>query len=177
MLFPGAQACPIPKEPVLAHKPESPRNFLSYPGLLLRGRCRSGLDFVDLCVSWLGDTLISCSSLWTRLDLANIDKTRTYIEHSQSFPLKLYLGYGDIDDAFPLVSERVHPKTMYGSGHTRNRASEILMTQQGGVVYTSCAFDSIVATSDDQVRERELSYVHIIAASWNRHSAPRQLEI
>ena len=49
------------------------------------------------------DTFISRSSLWTRLDFMNIDKTRTYIQRSRSSPLKFSLRSTVIDAALPLM--------------------------------------------------------------------------
>ena len=61
-----------------------------------------------VCRSWR-DMLIARSSLWTTLDLMNIEKTRTYIRRSKSSPLKIYLceneleGVTYLDNAFSLA--------------------------------------------------------------------------
>ena len=68
-------------------------------------RCLVALT--QVCRSWR-DTLTSRSSLWTRLDFANVDKTRTYIQRSQSPPLKLILGNVYDDDALDLVIPHIH---------------------------------------------------------------------
>ena len=61
-----------------------------------------------MCHSWR-DTFISRPSFWVRLDFANVDKTRTYIQRSQSSPLDLLLGYNRVtDDAFGPVITHVH---------------------------------------------------------------------
>ena len=61
------------------------------------------IALTHVCRSWR-NTFTSRSSLWTWLNFKNIDKTRTYIQRSQSSPLKLHLEHGGlIDDTFPLV--------------------------------------------------------------------------
>ena len=63
------------------------------------------IALTHVCRDWR-DIFTSRSSLWTRLDFTNVDKTRTYIQRAQSSPLEIYLGDEDdkvIDDAFPLV--------------------------------------------------------------------------
>ena len=56
--------------------------------------------------------LVSRSSLWTRLDCMDIDKTRTYIQRSGLFPLEILLKKdkddGYLDDAFALVIPHIH---------------------------------------------------------------------
>ena len=63
-----------------------------------------------VCRSWR-NLLIARSSLWVRLDCANTDKTRVYIERSKSLPLELSLckyGYAAyVVDAIPLVIPHV----------------------------------------------------------------------
>ena len=54
------------------------------------------ITLTHVCHSWR-DVLISCSSLWTTLDLVNVEKTRTYIERSKASPLRIHL-YEDRDD-------------------------------------------------------------------------------
>lgn len=66
------------------------------------------IALTHVCRGWR-DAFISRSSLWTLLDFTNIDKTRTYIERSQSSPLKFYLsGHEVIDDASALVAPHIH---------------------------------------------------------------------
>ena len=66
------------------------------------------ITLTHVCRSWR-DTFTSRSSLWARLDFANVDKTRTYIQRSQSSPLKLHLADDKvIDDAFALVIPHIH---------------------------------------------------------------------
>jgi hypothetical protein len=61
-----------------------------------------------VCHDWR-DTFISRSSLWTELDFTTTDKTRTYIQRSQSSPLGLYLSNnGVINDTFLLVIPHIH---------------------------------------------------------------------
>ena len=60
-----------------------------------------------VCSSWR-ETFASRSSLWTRLDFKNVDKTRAYTQGSQSSPLKIYLTSSKvIEDAFPLISPHI----------------------------------------------------------------------
>ena len=67
------------------------------------GMDRDLVALTHVCHGWR-DTFASRSSLWTRLSFTNVDKTRTYIQRSQSAPLKLYLeDHTVIDDAFELV--------------------------------------------------------------------------
>ena len=56
-----------------------------------------------VCRRWR-DTFISRASLWTKLRFKDVDKTRTYIQRSQSSPLNMHLGRSlkVVDDAFPL---------------------------------------------------------------------------
>ena len=55
---------------------------------------------------------ISRSSLWTRLNFKNVDKTRTYILRSNPLPLKMQLRQnpdtGYLNDAFTLVIPHLH---------------------------------------------------------------------
>ena len=48
------------------------------------------IALTHVCRSWR-DVFISRSSLWTRLDFTNVDKTRTYIHRSKSSPLEINL--------------------------------------------------------------------------------------
>ena len=64
---------------------------------------RALITLTHVCRSWR-KAFTSRSSLWTRLDFKNLDKTRTYIQRSQSSPLKMYLGpLQAIHEAFTLV--------------------------------------------------------------------------
>jgi hypothetical protein len=70
------------------------------------------IALTHVCRSWR-DIFTSRSSLWTKLDFTNVDKTRTYIQRSRSSPLEIHLeastGYGDYrDDAFSLVIPHLH---------------------------------------------------------------------
>ena len=76
--------------------------------------CREGTEdrvsvaLTHVCRDWR-ETFISRSSLWTRLDLTNTDKTRTYIQRSQSSPLKVCLESRKVtDDAFTLIIPHTH---------------------------------------------------------------------
>jgi len=64
------------------------------------------ITLTHVCRGWR-DVFTSCSSLWTRLDLKDVEKTRTYIQRSQSSPLEIFLEKSDEpnypDDAFSLV--------------------------------------------------------------------------
>ena len=61
------------------------------------------IALTHVCRSWR-DTFIFRPSLWTQPDFKNIDKTRAYIQRSQSSPLKLCLGDDKaIDDAYHLI--------------------------------------------------------------------------
>ena len=72
------------------------------------GMDRDLIRWTHVCRRWRG-ILISCPSLWTRINLTNIDKTRTYIQRSQSSPLKLYLGsHNTTIDVFPLIIPHIH---------------------------------------------------------------------
>ena len=68
------------------------------------------IALTHVCHVWR-DTFISRSSLWTRLDSKDIDKTHTYIQRSPSSPLTIDFGdcnYRFInDDAFALVIPHV----------------------------------------------------------------------
>ena len=71
------------------------------------GSDKTLIALTHVCHGWR-DTFISRSSLWTRLDFADIDKTRTYIQRSQSSPLAFhFFNYKVIDDAFALVIPHV----------------------------------------------------------------------
>ena len=74
---------------------------------------RSDRDLIrstHVCRSWR-EILISRSSLWARLDCMNVDKTRTFIQRSESSPLDIlliscwYKTY--LDDALSLVIPHV----------------------------------------------------------------------
>ena len=75
------------------------------------GRRRADRILVRLthvCRSWR-DTLISRSSLWARLDFADIGKTSTYIRRSQSFPLTFHITRSTfVSRAFALVIPHIH---------------------------------------------------------------------
>jgi hypothetical protein len=61
------------------------------------------IALTHVCRDWR-DMFVSASSLWTRLDFVDIDKTRTYIERSRSSPLKIHLKDDKFtEDAFALV--------------------------------------------------------------------------
>ena len=67
---------------------------------------QASIALTHVCRSWR-EIFISCSSLWTYLDLKNIDKTRTFIQRSKSSPLSVYASslYDDtyLEDALSLV--------------------------------------------------------------------------
>jgi hypothetical protein len=66
-------------------------------------RDQTSITLTHVCRSWRG-TFISRSSLWTRFDFTNIEKTRTYIKRSGSSPLNLSLdGEEAIHDVLPLI--------------------------------------------------------------------------
>jgi len=69
------------------------------------------IALTHVCRGWR-DVFTSCSSLWTRLDFTNVEKTRTYIRRSQSSPLEIYLENSEdlnyLDDAFSLVIPHLH---------------------------------------------------------------------
>jgi hypothetical protein len=66
------------------------------------------ITLTHVCRDWR-DIFISRSSLWTRFDFTNIEKTRTYIQRSQSSPLNFSLdGESVINDAFSLVIPHTH---------------------------------------------------------------------
>ena len=80
------------------------------------------ITLTHVCRTWR-KLFISCSSLWTYLDLKNVDKTRTFIQRSKSSPLDIrleYIGgrdYSDDDPAFSLVVPhipRVKRLAIYG---------------------------------------------------------------
>lgn len=69
---------------------------------------QASITLTHVCHSWR-DTFTSCSSLWTRLDLTNVDKTHAYIQRSRSAPFKLCLVGGRvIDDAFAMMIPHTH---------------------------------------------------------------------
>lgn len=66
---------------------------------------QASITLTHVCRSWR-ETFTSCSSLWTRLDFSNVNKTLTYIQRSQSSPFRIYLKLRDdkpISNAFALV--------------------------------------------------------------------------
>ena len=69
------------------------------------------IALTHVCRDWR-NTLISRSSLWTRLDCTNVEKTRTYIQRSRSSPLEIFLEKDEddtyLDDAFSLVTPHIH---------------------------------------------------------------------
>ena len=78
------------------------------------------ITLTHICHSWR-DTFISRSSLWTKLDLTNVEKTHTYIQRSKSYPLKVYLERDEdntcFDETFFLVTPHIHrikSLTVYG---------------------------------------------------------------
>ena len=68
------------------------------------------ITLTHVCRGWR-EMLISRSSLWTQLDFANVDKTRTYIQRSKSSPLEIHLGRDEddtyLDDALFLATPHV----------------------------------------------------------------------
>jgi hypothetical protein len=66
------------------------------------------ITLTHVCRAWRG-LFISHPSLWARLDLTNVDKTRAYIKRSRSSPLDLVLCEGEgehkpyLEDAFRLA--------------------------------------------------------------------------
>ena len=68
---------------------------------------RSLITLTHVCRRWR-DIFTSRSSLWTQLRFTNIDKTRAYIQRSQSSPLELYLNEESIDEAFNPVISHLH---------------------------------------------------------------------
>jgi len=68
------------------------------------------ISMSHVCRSWR-ESLIARPSLWARLDCANAEKTRVYIERSKSSPLKLSLykyGYAAfMEDAILIVAPHV----------------------------------------------------------------------
>ena len=66
------------------------------------------IALTHVCHGWR-EMFISRSSLWTRFDFRNTDKTNTYIERSKSSPLKLYIGWSTIiDHTFPPMVQQIH---------------------------------------------------------------------
>ena len=69
------------------------------------------ITLTHVCRGWR-NIFISRPSLWTRFDFRNVDKTRTYVQRSKSFPLNIYLEDNDDDatfrDAFSLVVPHLH---------------------------------------------------------------------
>ena len=79
---------------------------------LIPDHCEDEMDqsliaLTHVCRGWR-DIFTSRSSLWTRLDFKNIDKTCTYIKRSQSSPLEICLRPRNvIADAFPLIAPHI----------------------------------------------------------------------
>ena len=71
---------------------------------------KNTITLTHVCRSWR-ESFIACSSLWTQLDCANIDKTHTYIERSRSSCLELSLRRCEdatyLEDAFLLVAPHI----------------------------------------------------------------------
>ena len=69
------------------------------------------ITLTHVCRSWR-NAFISRSSLWTRLDFTNVDKTRTYLRRSKSSPLELYLERNKsstyLNNAFFLAAPHIH---------------------------------------------------------------------
>ena len=72
---------------------------------------RDLITLTHVCHRWR-NTLTSRPSLWTKLDLMNVDKTRTYIQRSHLSPLQVNLiNYQHIrylEDAFSLFIPHIH---------------------------------------------------------------------
>jgi hypothetical protein len=62
------------------------------------------------CRSWR-ELLVACPSLWARLDCANVDRTRVYVERAKSSPLEITLYWDRVtshpEDAFLLVAPHI----------------------------------------------------------------------
>ena len=75
---------------------------------LIPSYCNTGGELVTLTHVCRGsrERFISCSSLWTFLDCANVKQTRVYLERSKTSPLELWLGEEEdpsfLNDAFLL---------------------------------------------------------------------------
>ena len=71
---------------------------------------RNAIALTHVCRSWR-EVLIADSSLWTRFDCTNVDKTRVYIERSKSSSLEISLvsseGAAYLGDAFLLVAPHI----------------------------------------------------------------------
>lgn len=60
------------------------------------------------CHGWR-ELFIACSSLWTRLDSKNVDKTRAYLERAKSSPLEVLLNCRSVSyhEVFRLVNPHI----------------------------------------------------------------------
>ena len=70
---------------------------------------RGFITLTHVCRGWR-DIFTSCPSLWARFDFKNVDKTRTYIQRSQSSPLRIHIGYRYqrvVDEAFLLITPHI----------------------------------------------------------------------
>ena len=80
------------------------------------------------CRSWR-ELLVACPSLWTRLDCANVDRTRVYVERAKSSPLEVTLywdrGTSHPEDAFLLVAPHVGRLQSLHIAGTRNLLENI----------------------------------------------------
>jgi hypothetical protein len=77
--------------------------FSLIPGY--RGTEKALIALTHVCRGWR-EQLISCSSLWSSLDCASVDRTRVYLERSKTSPLDICLGEGRapfLQDAFLLT--------------------------------------------------------------------------
>ena len=69
---------------------------------------RALIALTHVCRGWR-DAFVSRSSLWSRLDFTNVNKTLTYIQRSQSSPLNVRLGSREtIDSTFAPIIPHVH---------------------------------------------------------------------
>ena len=65
-------------------------------------RDKNLIVLTHVCHSWR-EIFISRPSLWTRLDLGNVEKTQVYIERSKSIPLEIHLDPSYEEEAFLLA--------------------------------------------------------------------------
>ena len=72
-----------------------------------RDKDKNLIKLTHVCRSWR-DIFISHSSLWTRLDFKDVDKTRVYIERSKSVPLDIHFPEFYQKEASLLVIPHTH---------------------------------------------------------------------
>ena len=147
------------------------------------------IALTHVCRGWR-NTFTSCSSLWTRLDCMDVDKTHTYIQRSQYSPLEICLTDIEdteyLDDAFSLVVPHLHrlkSLAIYADSlpedlsHFRCRAPlleelEIHLYYRENPVLDSMLFDGDLSSLRELTLSRVLTHL-----PWNNMANLRALNL